>query len=451
MNFFGYEINRAQIAAETKPPKVKKGLEIGDTGTPILGGVVADEYNSKLATTAGITVYDEMRRSDGTVKAAVRVCELPIRSAKWYVEPASEDAADAEIADFVWKCFSEYQSITFNDLLRHALLSLPFGVMAFEKVFAVREVDGQTRIIWDKLAPRMPRSIQKWAIGSDEPGITQLKSNSDTVEIPIDKLVVIVNEKEGDNWWGTSVLRPAYKHWFMKNTMYKIDAIAAERQGLGVPYAKLPENYTEADRSKAEEILKNVRANQQAFILEPHDYEIGFKDMMAKSTRDLNPSIEHHNREIMKSVLAQFLELGSTNKSGSRALSEDHSALFLQSLETVAQGVADAFNTYAVEELVDLNFNDVKAYPKLTFTGITQVDAAAIATTYQALVTTGGIKIGSKDEQFFREQLSLPERDPDDIVEPPATDTDPGDDPDEEAEKAKKEATERIVGGQKKR
>jgi phage gp29-like protein len=398
----------------------------------------------------GIAIYDEMRRSDGTVRAAVSVCALPIRSAKWYVEPASEDASDAEIAEFVWKCFSEYQSITFNDLMRHALLSLPFGVMAFEKVFAVRDLDGQTRIVWDKLAPRMPKSIQKWAIGNDdEPGIRQLKSNSDTVDIPLDKLVVIVNEKEGDNWWGTSILRPAYKHWFIKNTIYKIDAIAFERQGLGVPFVKLPENYTEADRSKAEEIVKNLRVNQQVFILEPFEYEIGFKDMMAKSVRDPAPSIEHHNREIMKSVLAQFLELGSTNKSGSRALSEDHSAMFLQSLETVAQGIADAFNKYAVEEIVDLNFNNVKAYPKLAFTRISRVDAAAIATTYQTLTTTGAIKIGSKDEQFFREQLSLPERDPDDIVEPPTDDTDV-DDPDEALKKAQKEAAERIVGTIKK-
>ena len=37
----------------------------------------------------------------------------------------------------------------------------------------------------------------------------------------------------------------------MKNTMYKIDAIASERQGLGVPFVKLPENYTEADRSQS--------------------------------------------------------------------------------------------------------------------------------------------------------------------------------------------------------
>jgi hypothetical protein len=211
MEIFGYEINRAQTAAEKKKEKV--GLQIGDSGTPMFSGVINDEYNSRLAGTAGITVYDEMRRSDGTVKAAIKVCELPIRSAKWYVEPASEAAEDAEIADFVWKCFSQYQSITWNDTLRHALLSLPFGVMAFEKVYAIREVDGATRIVWEKLAPRMPRSIQKWAIAGDAPGITQQKSDGKPAEIPLEKLIVIVNEKEGGppRDWGVRVQEGTFR------------------------------------------------------------------------------------------------------------------------------------------------------------------------------------------------------------------------------------------------
>lgn len=453
MRFFGIDINRARTAAAPKTAPVKKGLEVGDSGTPMFSGIVRDEYNPKLQGDTGIAVYDEMRRSDGTVRAAVSVCSMPIRSAKWYVEAATEDQADQDIAAFVEKCFFEFQTITFNDLMRHALLSLPFGVIAFEKVFATRDVDGQTRIVWDKLAPRMPRSIRKWVTEDGNLGITQLKSDGTLVDIPIEKLVIVVNEKEGDNWWGTSILRPTYKHWFMKNAMYKIDAIAQERQGLGIPYVKLPEGYSEADRSKAEDIVKNIRANEHAFIIEPPEYDIGFKDMMGKSTRDPSPMIEHHNREIMKSVLAQFLELGATNKSGSRALSEDHSELFLQSLVGTAQGVADAFNKYAVKEIVDLNFDGVTVYPKLTFTGISQVDAEALATTYQTLVTAGGVRIGSNDEQFFREALGLPERDPEDIVEPPATDPniDPNN-PDAAVAnaKAKKEASERIHGVKKK-
>ena len=84
----------------------------------------------------------------------------------------------------------EWQSINWEDLLRQALLSLPFGYMVFEKVFATRIDGGKTYVVWDKLAPRMPRSIHKWAIGADnQPGVTQWRSDGTTIEIPMDKIV----------------------------------------------------------------------------------------------------------------------------------------------------------------------------------------------------------------------------------------------------------------------
>lgn len=407
-----------------KKPRNKPGLEIGDTGTRILSGIIREEYNPKLRDRAGLDIYDEMRKSDGTVRAAVLACSLPIRAADWYIEPASEDAADKEVADFVTACLFEYMTLGWDDVLRQALLCLPFGVMVFEKVFATREVNGKTLIVWDKFSPRMPRSIYKWAVGTgNDPGITQFRSDGSVAEIPMDNLLVIVNEMEGMNWWGMSILRPAYKHWFLKNTLYKIDAIAHERQGLGIPYVKLPDNFTEQDRKNAETILKNLRANSQAYITEPHDYEIGFKDMMARTTRDPSQSIAHHNREILVSVLAQFLELGASNKgassSGSRALSQDHSKIFLNSLEAVANQVTDGFNP-AIKELVDLNYDGIEDYPKLTFTGLSETDGLQLSTAYQALITSGGLQAGKNDEQFFREVLGLPERDPDEepIVTP---------------------------------
>lgn len=161
----------------------------------------------------------------------------------------------------------------------------------------------------------------------------------------------------------------------MKSMFYKIDAIASERQGLGVPDGVLPDGYTERDRARMETILKNMRANSQGHVLRPHDYTVGFMDMMAGTTRDPQNSIAHHNRQIMKAVLAQFLELGSagaTNSGGgSHALSKDHSDLFLQSIESIASSIASAINKYAIKQLVDLNFDGVQKYPCLDFDGIT--------------------------------------------------------------------------------
>lgn len=405
-------VEAAEPSTTAKKSKTtKRDFEIGDTGTQILKGIVNEEYNSKLRDIEGIKVYDEMRASDGTVKATVLAVSLPIRRAKWLVTPASEDEADKEIATFVQGCLFEHHDMGWNDLIRQVLTYLPLGVMVFEKVFDVKTIDGVDRIIWSKFAPRLPKSIRAWEMTNGEAGIQQYLPSGETVDIPMDKLLIFVNEMEGKNWWGVSILRAAYKHWYIKNNLYKIDAIASERQGLGIPYAKLSAGYTEAERAKAEVILKNIRAHQQAFIIEIADQvEFGFKDMMARTTRDLNPSISHHNREITKGVLAQFLELGATD-SGSRALSTDQSDLFLQSLEAVASHIADIFNTYAIKQLVDFNFPGVTNYPKLTFTGITRGNIAELATAYQGLITSGGIKAGENDEPYLRELMGLPERD----------------------------------------
>ena len=111
--------------------------ELGKTGTTIQAGqIISDEYVSDLKTIRkAVDIYDEMRRGDGVVKATLMACELPIRSADWYVEPASNSDQDKEIAEFVQENLMNVMTITFDDFIRQALLMLPFGVMVFEKVF----------------------------------------------------------------------------------------------------------------------------------------------------------------------------------------------------------------------------------------------------------------------------------------------------------------------------
>ena len=425
MKLFGLNINKV-TSAETPTKKINKksSLEIGDTGIEQSYGHIFEEYKSNLQGEKGVKVFIEMYKSDGTVRSIVRVCSLPIQSAEWFVTPASEEKKDQDIAEFIERAIFEYLEDGWDYTLRHALLSLPYGVMPFEKVFGDAVIDGQNRIIWKKLAPRMPKSIQSWAVaGGSQFGITQLRGDGSVVEIPGEKLIVVVNEREGENWWGDSVLRSAYKHWFYKNTFYKIDAIAFERQGIGVPYAKLPEGYGNKEKTTAEKITKNMRANEQARLIYEDGWDVGFMDMKSSGTRDPKESIAHHNREITKSVLAQFLELGASGGSGSRAVSSDQSELFLQALVATAKNIASTFNQ-GIKELVILNYGEQQWYPKLDFSGIIKTDGEKIAKVYSMLTTSGAIIPGEVDERFFREVLKLPFREEDDVREVEKSPTD---------------------------
>lgn len=410
---------KKKIAAENKKPT--PGTELGRSGTNMFSGIIHEEYLSELSGVRAIKVYDEMRKSDATVKASLLAIQLPIRRAQWFVTPGTNDDKGNEVADFVSKSLFEYMTITWDDFLRQALLSTAYGTMVFEKVFDTKIINGRTYIIWRKFAPRLPKSITAWIQKDGTDGIQQSTNEGGSVSIPIEKLLIFTNEKEGDNWWGISCLRAAYKPWYMKKNLEVIDAIVHERQGLGVPFVKLPNAASEADKAQAEIILGNMRAHDGGYLLEPDNMSVDFKDMHASGTKDAARAIDYHDRQITKSVLAQFLSLGS-GASGSYALSQDHSALFLQSIEALAGGLADAINKYAVKQLVDLNFDNITEYPKLDFAGISRTDVDKLSTSYQRLVQVGGIKPIEADEIYLRKVMGLPDNDQDEKTNEPVVD-----------------------------
>ena len=208
----------------------------------------------------------------------------------------------------------------------------------------------------------------------------------------------------------------------MKEGLYKISAIAAERQGLGVPFYRHAPGMSDDDKRAAEETSKRMRAHEQGYIMYPAQevspgltVEVGFLDTKGKSNFDTTPLIGHHNREITKAILAQFLELGATEV-GSRSLSEDHSELFLKGLETIADNLKDVFNKYAIPELVDFNFSGIQKYPTLEYAGISKVDVEKLVTAYTSLVNANTILVTDRDEQHLRGLMGLPERTEDDEV-----------------------------------
>lgn len=429
MNILGFEIKRSvDMAApttgasvqDTQPSvplsKAQPRVELGDSGTKMLGGFITQEYNGTLRGQNGIKVYDEMRQSDGTVRAAMLVTTLPIRRAIYMIKPGTQDEQGKQIAEFVENALFEWLDLTWDDVIRQALLMVPFGVMVFEKVYGVKEVKGKKYIVLSKLAPRLPVSIQSWELTDKTFGVQQVLQAGGVAEIPGSKLVIFVNEREGNNWWGTSMLRATYKHWFFKDTFYKIDAIAFERQGLGIPKITMPASYTVSDEAKAKQAMQNLRANENAYLLLPQGYEAEFMNMGASSVRDPEKSIQHHDRQIVKSVLAQFLELGAS-KVGSNALSQDHTELFLKSLEAIADTIVSEINKNVIKELVDLNFNNVEEYPKLDYSGITKVDVEKLAKAYGDLVTAGALSPTDDDQQYLRATLGLPERSDEDMEE----------------------------------
>lgn len=366
-----------------------------------------DERVPELRDKQGIRTYYDMKRADGTVRGALRLVKTPVMAARWFVEPASDSQLDKNIAKFVEDNLicGNVLNTTWSRVLEDALLMCEYGYMPMEKVYGI---DSDGKIVLKKLAPRHPLDIQEW-VYDDNGGpngivMDPTEANGwDPIFIPIEKLVVFVLEQEAGDMRGISILRSAYKHYYYKDTLYKIDAIQKERHGIGVPIIKLPLGYTDTDKRYAEDMGRNLRTNERAHIAIPNNWEVEFAKLEGQPV-DCLPSIQHHNDQIMANILAPFYRDPSAK--------EDAMNMFYKGTRYIASTIADTFNRYVIKQLVDFNYGRGK-YPILRVRRIGEnEDLRTWSFAFRNLVGTGAIIPDDPTEAFLRSELDLPPADP---------------------------------------
>jgi hypothetical protein len=301
-------------------------------------------------------------------------------------------------------------TVSFPQLLQESMLMLDYGYYLFEKVF---EVVGDL-VLWRKFAPRSPLDVYRWEFdehgGPD--GVTILNQNPEYVQIPTEvfipiwKLALFTFDMEAGDVTGTSVLRSAYKHWFMKENLYKIDAIQKERHGIGIPIIQLPPNYDTKDMALADEIGRNLRTNEKAHIVLPPNWVV----MMLKlegQPLDVLASIEHHDQLIYHNVLGQFMAFQrGTSQS-------DQVDMFVKSVRYVAECLRDVFNRYCIPQWVHWNYPTVTDYPELRVRRIGDtVDWRTISFAIRNFVGAGILVPDDPLEEWVREEMDLPVADP---------------------------------------
>lgn len=380
---------------------------IGKTGIYLQNGTISrEEYNRDLAGTKGIEKYNEMRRSDGTIRGALMAVMLPVLGANWYIQAASDDPVDQLAAQLVTN--SLFNQVSFDDFARQALTFLPFGFSLFEQIYQIAQVDGKDYVLLKDMGYRKQTSLKRWVMEDGNPGIQQILLGGGVANIPEIKLTRFTFEQEGDNYEGVSLLRSAYKHWYMKTEMELIDGMAHEKQGLGILKIRTPRDAVDKDKEEAREIASEQRANESNYIEEQEGYSFDFMDMKARTTRDIIPSIQYHNRQILQSVLAQFLDIGSKGSSGSLAASDNQLDLFLMAEASIAKEFQEPVNQTVVKNIVDLNGLNVKDYPKLEYDRIGSSTVSSLSEALNKLFTAGAITPDPDIEAYIREYLHLP-------------------------------------------
>lgn len=392
--------------AEKKSTK-KSGLKVygvpGNTDYGY-GSEGTGEYLPKLQGLEGRQTYDEMRKSDPQVQAVVKALILPVMKAHYYIEPVSNKSKDKEIAEIIEKNLFEGMTMTWNDTLRHICLMPVFGFSILEKLWQVKDDLYQIK----KLDPRLPLSITEWKYDDNKKLIGPVQQDTDGKEyqLPIEKLLVFTNDKEGDNWEGTSVLRAAFKPWYIKNKVEKINAIKHDRHGVGIPVAKVPANVKPGsdDWRNTQNALEAIYAHEKSYIIEPVGYEFRLLTTGGDNAgTDALPTIKYCDEGIAKAMLAMFINLG-TSQTGSRALGGSFIEVFMDSLQAMGNYICEVFNRFLIREYCYYNWY-VDEYPKMQIGTIKNLDTHTIS----VLKKAGLITYDQVIEASIRKELSLPD------------------------------------------
>lgn len=376
-----------------------------------------EEATPELRWPLSISVYDQMRRQDAQIRSVIRAVQLPILRTDWWIEP---NGARPEVVQLVSEDLNlpikgeaptptrrTRDRFSWFEHVRLALLMLPYGFSFFEQEATI---DDQGRARLKKLALRPARTISSFNVAADG-GLESIEQyghieTAGPVLIPMDRLVAYVYEREGGNWAGSSLLRPAYKNWLLKDRLLRINTMTIERNGLGIPiYEAGPD---EKDLTAGTAMAQNMRAGETAGGATPN----GSKMRLAApegALPDALPAIRYHDEQIARAVLAHFLNLGT--QTGSWALGSTFADFFTLSLQALAQQVAEVATQHVVEDLVDWNWGTEEPAPIIGFQEIgsqQQATAAAIK-----LLADAGILLPDRSlEEAMRQQLGLPPKDP---------------------------------------
>lgn len=383
---------------------------LGDTGITRAGGYI-DEPWRRLT---GARWQREVRAMLDTpvIRGMVVAVEMLIRRAEWQIEPAKDGGTAAqETADFIDSCRFDMR-VPWEDTLAEILSFLPFGYSLHEVVLKRRLGDegnpssaaDDGLIGWDEWSPRPQDTLVEWVF--DDRGhvvgfVQQAQNLSQRITIPLSRCLHFRAGGYRGSPEGESVLRAAYVDWDAINKLQQIEAIGIERDLAGLPFAGLPSEYLDGNRTPQQDavfqavkkIVTGVRNNDQAGVIFPLEHDdkghprFEFKLLTTGGARqfDTGSVISRRATYMTMTLLADFLMVGH-GQTGSYALSQDKTRLFTTAISAWIDVIANVINDQAIKPLLRINGIDPRLTPILRPGPLDDADLKGTAEYFKALL-----------------------------------------------------------------
>lgn len=388
----------------------------GVSGLKRYSGYIFEEHLPELFGERWYRVVKQML-DDATVSEICYTIENLIKQTEWLIVPADDSPRARLIADFVNECWQELPA-TWDELLTEIVSFLRYGWAWMEQTYKYRD-DG--RIGWQSWGIRGQDTLLHWQYNDFGRlvGMWQTAAPDFRLRfIPLAKSMLFRVGGWKENPEGRSILRGAYRAWYMKVSIENFEGIGIERNLAGIPIAYIPSQLL-AQPSTPEveyykDIVTNIRVDEQAGILWPGDrdengdrkYELDLLSPSSTGTIDTSTAIERYERQIAQSVLGHFLVTGMQGV-GAFSLHSSQTELFAVALGAHMDTIAQTVTQHAILPLVKLNGFDPNLAPVMRHGDVETVDIDQLGAFIQR-VTASGFILNDDQMRWALRQAGFP-------------------------------------------
>lgn len=425
-------LRRRPLAASTALVEARPSVvteTVGVSGTANYSGRLQVERNQALRDQAGYGragslqwgEWEEIRRANPWVAAAVEFALAPIQDARLDVKP-SETHPQPELAA-KQAAFVEWNLKLLEPVLRSRAADgmLTSGFSLFEHGWSTTtrpEIQGKAFFV-PALEERLPSSLASAPWLEDDDGNLVAVRQSAPVpgggwfdgELPAERLVRFTHNQTGRNYAGFSAFRPV---WYIAGRvqpeLLRLIGVTYQREGAGVPVAYAADEkaaLTAEQRIQLQELMANLVYHENANAVLPAGWRIDWVFSGGANKGHILEAWKQLGIVVLQQTGAQQLALG-TGETGSRSVGEVHSAHSQVFPRKVAKTLNDGI-AVLVKRIVDANWGPQESYPEAKLT--LQRPELAPLERVEALATAKGaglITITDADENHLREELGMP-------------------------------------------
>lgn len=360
----------------------------------------------------GLLRLQKMAETDETVGAMLFVMTSTLSQLNYAHTPCVDGKEVSNTDDDFeeaskWAAFADTcihdMANTFPDHIEEALTMVWAGFAPCEISFKKRDGEGSGyddgRWGYEGITLRDQHTIMEFVNDERQNPIAavQVTAEGGRAEIPLWKMCNYRASSVLNNPWGRSMLKNAYRPWYLKQRIQESEAVGIDRELCGMPTMRIPmsdlnlanekdANGVLTEKAKAArgriqaavDASTKLRYNQAAGLVLPSDpyrdddgkistmlkWDFSIVSSSGQRSIDARTAARDYDRAIARTILMQFLHLGDRS-GGSYGLSEDQSSIAIRSLKSISLKICGEYNKKALKLLWLMNALPKKYMPKL--------------------------------------------------------------------------------------